>query len=373
MANAIRAAAALLVRSSQRTSCVSSQVSSLASAYKPARYRQWRPTPWASSLAVLSLDQPFVCEALSANSINKAFNPRQGAIFHITLIQTEGKFIDLAAQMLGAGVMIDAMQATLKNGKHTFHTVCGHVIADIFASAVIDGSVFDARTFDADVCPGFVSVDRRAGLDMLIDGGLNGFLVRASERHAARAATALAHAEDNSLSDRSASSLELFGLVFVLFNSADIGFVNLDDALKLLKVGTACFAQPMQDEPRRFLRDPDFLRKLHGRNALTHRHKQIHCVNPFMQRNVRTFENRAGANREILFAGVAAIEVILARGDALAKLANRAARTIRPKTTFKIDARGFLIGEHFKELECGNGALGHRSLFFNFYGISSPK
>ena len=155
-------------------------------------------------------------------------------------------------------------------------------------------------------------------------------------------------------------SLELLGLVLVLFDAADIRLVNLNDALELLKIRAAGLAEAMQNKPRRLLRDADFLRELHGRNALARRHKEIHRVNPLMERHMAALENRPGPNRKILFAGVAAIIAALARGDAFARTTDRAARAVRPKPALKIDPSGLLIWEHREQFEGGNRALGHR-------------
>ena len=181
------------------------------------------------------------------------------------------------------------------------------------------------------------------------------------DRHRDSTSAALAHAKNRRLADRPASGLEFLGLVLVRLFPANIGFVDFDDALQHFELRSARLAQPMKDEPSRLLRDPDFLGELHGGNALARRHKQIHRVNPLVQRNMRPLENRSGANREVLLALVAAIEAVLARRDPLAKAANRATRAIRPKTRFKIDARRLLVGEHLEKLEGRNRALGHRA------------
>jgi hypothetical protein len=117
----------------------------------------------------------------------------------------------------------------------------------------------------------------------------------------------------------------------------------------------------MEDEPRRLLRDANFLGELHRRNALARRHKQIHRVNPLVQRNVRALKNRSGPNREILLALIATIETALADRDTIAKPANGASRPIRPKASFKINPRRLLVWEHLEKLESGNCALGHRA------------
>jgi len=312
------------------------------------------------AVSVGSLDQPLIGQALALRSAHEAIEPRHGVVFDVALVQAESKFIDVAIKMLCAGMMIDANDAALENRENAFHPVRGHAIADVFARAVIDGSVFETRTFNADICASFVGVNDRTDLNVLIDGGLYCLFVGARNRHTDGASAAFAHAQHGGFADRAAPGLELLGLVFVLFDSANIGFINFDDARQLLEiVSTAGFAKPMQDEPSRLLRDTDFLGELHAGDALAGRHKQIHRVNPFVQGNVAPLEYRSGADREVLLALIAAVVAFLANRDPLAKSADRTTRAVRPKATFKVGPGRFLIWEHFEKLESGNRALGH--------------
>jgi hypothetical protein len=123
----------------------------------------------------------------------------------------------------------------------------------------------------------------------------------------------------------------------------------------------ACLPEPVKSEPSGLLGDPDFLGELHGRNALARRHKQIHRINPLVQRNVRPLENRSGSDREVLLALVAAIKSVFARRNALAKSAHGTARAVRPKASLKIGPRRLLVGKHLEKLESGDCAFGHRA------------
>jgi hypothetical protein len=66
-----------------------------------------------------------------------------------------------------------------------------------------------------------------------------------------------------------------------------------------------------------------------------------------MQRDMGPFEDGPGANGEVLFALVAAVEAALSDGDAIAESTERTEDTIRPKAAFEVDTSGLLIGEHF--------------------------
>lgn len=81
-------------------------------------------------------------------------------------------------------------------------------------------------------------------------------------------AVALAHAEHASLAYRAATFLELLRFVLVGFLAADIGLVGLDDAGQEAAIATGIratsFAQALEHEPRRLLRDADLLGQLQG-------------------------------------------------------------------------------------------------------------
>ena len=296
----------------------------LASAYMPRRRPRWHRVPSAHSRAVsiLSLNERLVREPLSGGAVNEAVEPHQGVVLDVALIKPKRKFVNVAVQMFRAGVMIDANQAALQDGEDAFDAIGRHFVANIFVRTVIDGFVVLPSVSDADICAVFVSMQRRSSLDVRVDFRLNRPPVGSVECHRYRAPPALAHSKNGRFSNSSAPRIQFLAFMLIRLLAANIGFVNLNYALKFFEFRTARFAKAVQNEPRRFLRNADFLRKLHGRNTLAGRHKQVHRVNPLMKRNVRPLENRAGANREVLFALIAAIEALLADRDALAKSAN---------------------------------------------------
>jgi hypothetical protein len=106
----------------------------LASAYKPKPRLRSRPAPSARSLASLSLNQRLVCEPLSCRAIYEAVEPRQGVVLDVPFVEPERKFVNVAVKMLGAGVMIDANQPTLQDGKNAFDAVGCRLTPNVFAS-----------------------------------------------------------------------------------------------------------------------------------------------------------------------------------------------------------------------------------------------
>jgi hypothetical protein len=94
---------------------------------------------------------------------------------------------------------------------------------------------------------------------------------------------------------------------------------------------------------------------LKGGNSFAGSDEQIHSVEPFVQRNVRTLKNSPGPNSKIYSTGVAAIKAALARGDALGFGTTWAFNAIWPPATLKVKPRRLFIGKHFEQLEGANG------------------
>ena len=154
------------------------------------------------------------------------------------------------------------------------------------------------------------------------------------------------------------------------FESTEKALINLDLAPQFVErsIGSAArLAQASQNEPRRFLRNADLFRELHAADSLAGCHKQIHRVQPFIQRHLGALKNRIGPHSEIKFTCSTAIETRLAGPadsegrNAVPRLAVRANRAIRPKPLFEIDSRAVLSWEQREELESANGGAGHSS------------
>ena len=104
----------------------------------------WHPAlsaAWASSC-----DQRLVCQALTGNAVDEAVQPVESVAHHVAVIQPEGKFIDVAAKVLGAGVVIDADQTALENREHGLDAVGRDAIADVFAVAVVHAFVVEEQS-----------------------------------------------------------------------------------------------------------------------------------------------------------------------------------------------------------------------------------
>jgi hypothetical protein len=158
--------------------CAFLRTSSLASACRPEPYRQLHQAPLALSLMVaLSLDQRLICQTLASDAVHETIEPSERVVFNIAFVQSEGKFINVAAQMLLARMVIDAVQAAFENCENAFNSVGGHVVPNIFASAMVDSIMAEARLANARICASFVCMQGRSYFDVLMNSGLNCFLV----------------------------------------------------------------------------------------------------------------------------------------------------------------------------------------------------
>jgi hypothetical protein len=349
MAKADRAKASSLLRFSPHAFSASSQVCSLVSADRRAPRRPSHPI--SSAALVSSLDQRLIGKALAGGSTNKAFKPRESVMPYVPFVQSEGKFIDVAAKMLRAGVVVDADQAALENRENAFDPVSGDIAADELARFMIDRFMLESQGAEAVIRASFIRVNCGTDFDLPNDCSLNRSLIGASDRLGDDPAPALTHSQDRCLANRAPPSIALLRSMFILFKTANIRFVNFDDAAKFRKVWSARFPDAMQHEPSRRLPDADLFRQLQAGDALACREKQVHCVNPFVQRNMAAFKNRIRAHREIFLALITAVVAVLARCDPFAQTAYWAFGAFRPKVLFKIDPRRLLIREHLEQFE----------------------
>src|SRR3954447_16179574 len=201
--------------------------------------------------------------AASSRAVYEASEPGQRVQLDVAFVQPKGELVNVAAQMLRAGMVIDAEDAALHDREDALDAVGRHVAAHELASAVIDRLVIEEKPREATVSGELVSVQRGADFDVLVYSPVNGFLIRVGDGLCLYlAAVPLAHTEHGSLADRAAPCVQLLFLVLVGLDPTDVGFVDLDDAGQLVEFGTASLAQPVQQKPCRLLRDADFLRQL---------------------------------------------------------------------------------------------------------------
>ncbi len=273
----------------------------------------------------------------------------------IPVVQPESKFVDIAAKMLGARMMINPMQAPFQDRPHAVNTVGGHAILHIFPCAVVNRLMPVEQAVQAGIDRGIIRVNHGADLNMVKDCAMQGRFVRALKGPGDSISAPLPKADNADLTDGAAARKQLLFLMLGGFLASDVGFINFDNTPKLRKVIAAGFPKPMQHEPSRLLGNAYLLGKLQRRNTFAGCHQQIHGVKPLMQRDMGALKDGSGSHREILNAGIAAIKAAFQGMDSLHFPAMRTLHASGPQPGFKIFPGRFLIREHLEKLKSGNG------------------
>jgi hypothetical protein len=342
--NADRERASALSQFSRRAFSASSRACSLVSA--DMREPRQPLHPISSAALVSSLYQRLIGKALASDSANKAFKPRESVMFYVPFVKAEGKLVNIATKMFRTGVVIDADQAPFENRKNAFNSVC------------VDNIMAEARAANARICTSFVGMQARSEFDVLVDSGLNCFLICALDRRCNRSTVALTHPKNGRLADCTATGLEFLVFVLIGFDPADETLIDFDDPAKLIEVWPARFPDAMQHEPSRRLPDANLFRQLQAGDTLAGREKQIHRIEPLVQRNMRALENRSGANREIFLALITAVVAVLACRNPLAKAAYRAFWAFRPSNSSKVEMVDLLTT--YSSLSCSKSSTQNR-------------
>src|SRR5208337_5226816 len=114
-----------------------------------------------------------------------------------------------------------------------------------------------------------------------------------------------------------------------------------------------------EHKPCRLLGNSDFLGQLHRTDTLAGGDKQVHCIEPFVQRYVTALENGSSADCEVKLALIAAVKASLAGRDAILTGAGWASYAFGPEARFQVDSCCLLIGEHLEKLKCADGRTAH--------------
>jgi hypothetical protein len=141
--------------------------------------------------------------------------------------------------------------------------------------------------------------------------------------------------------------------------AAEECLIDFHNALEFGEFLAASLTKTVEHEPCRLLLDANLFGDLHGRDAFGCSYKQVHGIEPLVERDMRPLEDRASADREIKLAFVAAMEASLARRNAILTSAGWTGNTFRPEATFEVGSGGFLVGEHLEQLKGADSRTAH--------------
>lgn len=271
--------------------------------------------------------------------------------FYVPIVQPEGKFIDVPAKVLLAGMVIDAMNAALQDRPHALNAIRADCTSDVFLGAVIDCFMAKEQPAQGVIACVFIGVNLRPWLNVGVDHFVNGRPVRVVNRHGDGMAATFPDAQDGRLSDRSAPLPELLVFVLIGFLAADVRLINFHDAAQHFEFVPAGHPEPLQQEPGAFLSDTDLFGQLQRGNAFAGRDEQVHGIEPLVERNVGPLEDGSGSYRKVLLAGVAAVKTALSGRDPLLAFAGRTGDAVLPQARLQIGPSRLLVGEHLEEFK----------------------
>ena len=84
------------------------------------------------------LSELLVCDSFARNGIDKAIQPVKGVADYVALVKTPCKLIHVAPNVLGAGMVIDAVEATLEDCPDALDRVGGDTVSAILTGRVVD-------------------------------------------------------------------------------------------------------------------------------------------------------------------------------------------------------------------------------------------
>lgn len=303
--------------------------------------------------------QFFVSESFVSDGRDEGIESQESVAFHTPRVQPEGKFVNVSFGVLFADMVKDAVDAALEDRPNRLDSVGIDRAVREVSRTVIDRAVPKEQAIKPGVAGVLVAVDCRTDFDVIEKALLDRAKVRTVQHKRLCIAAALSHSENRSLAYRSASHVQLFVRVLVDLFAANESLVNFYDAAQLINIFSASLAQSVKHEPSRLLSDADLLCQLQGRDSLAGSDQEIHRVNPLVQGNVRPFKDRARPDREILLAGVAAIEAALASRNAFRAFADRTDNAIRPQAGFQIETSRYRVGNHLEQLKGADCAFAH--------------
>jgi hypothetical protein len=309
-------------------------------------------------------------------TISASSNCRSENIRVPTVIVTELKLRDVQRHIFGGHFVECADHAAFENRPETFNRVCVNCADNIFMRAVANESVLRIFAAQCVICAQVVRGEQTNLVrHRLADKVCQRLAVKSANHARHDIALALHSADDANLAGpASASAAAALVPMFIFILSANVGFINLDHAAKLLNVLDQRRADLMTHEPRGFVRTKSHvalnLQRAHSLFAGEHK---VDNAEPLAERLVRVLENGPRDMGEPV-AGFRRALVALPRPRAVRQLVRidgpttRAGNAIGPAALYEVSAASFLIGEHplkfgDAHLMDGFGLLaGHRTI-----------
>jgi hypothetical protein len=289
------------------------------------------------------------------------FDANQGAVGARNVVNAKANTIgvseielcEIAVQVLLATVLIDALQAALKDAVVTLNGISVNLVAipvsvAVFAAMMVNSAMLGKFIAKFGIAIGFVGHHFAFAGDIGSDNWDNFVFGSALNMERANRAAALNQTKDGVFMPRALLDLEA---VF----ATDVGLINLDGRAIAAHRGKRTIAHSLPDAmaqmPSGFQPNAQHALKLAGADPLLARAKQVDGLQPHSQRQVTILEDGSNLDGELLTAGIALVKSYasgFARefADVLfGRAAMRANRASRPKARFNIGVSGLFVVE----------------------------
>lgn len=117
----------------------------------------------------VSCAQPPIREPFTRSRVNERIKPLGGVVRDVPFIQPKRELIDVTEKMLGAGVMIDAVQSALQDGPNALNRVGGYRTARELTSGMVYRLVTKEKAVEIRICAILVGVDSAARFHRAVD------------------------------------------------------------------------------------------------------------------------------------------------------------------------------------------------------------
>lgn len=148
--------------------CGASLLSSLALACRSELRQRWRPVREG-----FSCGEPRVSQAFASNRIHETIQAFDGVPRHIPLIESKGELVHVPTEMLGAHLMVNAVNPALQDSPNRFDAIRAHRPACILTSRMRYRVMPKEQTIQAIENDMVIRVELRSNFDIGVNLALD--------------------------------------------------------------------------------------------------------------------------------------------------------------------------------------------------------
>lgn len=269
-------------------------------------------------------------------------------------VVASGKLVDIAMQVLGAHLVIDALMRPLEHSPEGLNALRMHGTVDVFSGAMLDDGVI----VEALIAGVLIRVNHgvRGGViqDKFLEHGLRG---RVNHSGLDLVLAAALNADNRRFAHRASGPRNFLAAVLVALFAAHVRLVHFDGAVEggsdLRGPG---LADAMHQMPRMFLGNAQVAVHFHTGDAFEAGRHEVHGNDPLLQWQLAGLHGRVGFDGEVFAALRAPVRHRLGVGDGAGLFRSAPGAIppgVAPAHVFKpLDGCGF-VREELDELQNG--------------------